>query len=135
MDGRQLTGRGGFTLVEVLVASVILGAGAAVIWGLTRHCAESNERGAEYEQAYRLLDEVLDRLTVEGVAPNAGAGTIAGGFGRRYPGYQWAAEVEAAERMAGLYKVTATVSWEVLGQRYGEQVTTLVYDGGGINKQ
>ena len=135
MECRRLRGKGGFTLVEVLVASAILGAGAAIIWGLTRHCAESNQRGAEYEQAYRLLDEVLDRLTVEGVAGDAGAGTLKGGFGRRYPDYQWVAEIEAADEMAGLYKVTATVSWEVLGESYRQQVTTLIYDGGEMNRQ
>ena len=118
----------GFALVEVLLGSVILALGAAVICGLCRKCLVHNLRGIEYEQAARLLDECLDRAaTDEMLRELIVARTVVGDFGRRYPDYSYTLDLEATEP-ADLYEVTAVVAWEVLGKNYQLQATTLIYN-------
>ena len=118
----------GFALAEVLLGSVILAIGAAVICGLCRKCVVNNLRGIEYEQAARLLDESLDRAaTDEMLQELIVARTVEGDFGQRYPDYSFTLDLEATDQ-ADLYEVTALVAWEVLGKNYQLQATTLIYD-------
>ena len=118
----------GFSLSEVLLGSVILAIGAAVICGLCRKCVVNNLRGIEYEQAARLLDECLDRAaTDEKLDELMVARTVEGDFGRRYPDYSYTLDLETTDQ-ADLYEVTALVAWEVLGKNYQMQATTLIYD-------
>lgn len=118
----------GFALAEVLLGSVILAIGAAVICGLCRKCLVNNMRGIEYEQAARLLDECLDRAATDEMLDELiVVRTVVGDFGRRYPDYSFTLDLETTDQ-ADLYEVTALVGWEILGKNYQLQATTLIYD-------
>ena len=119
-------GKRGFTLVEALVGSLILAVGAVVICGLSRRCIENNVRASRYEQAYRLLDECLDRVAALAPAEMAQRRSIDGDFGDRHVGYRYAVLIEPAES-SGLYRVTAKVFWQQQDMGYEIEATTLMY--------
>lgn len=115
----------GFTLVEAIVSCMILAIGAVVICGLARRSVESNQRGIWYEQGYRLLDECLDRAVAQKEAILKER-EVQGNFDGRYPGYRYVLEIKQGET-AGLYRVRATVTWEILGQEHSARGETLIY--------
>ena len=119
--------KGGFTLIEALLSSLILAVGAVVVCGLSRHCLQNTVRGLEYEQGYRLLDECLDKVLVDGVGKLAHQETIYGDFGSRYERYKYEVKIEPTDAV-DLYRVTAFVGWDVAGQEYQLQAMTLMYD-------
>ena len=122
----------GFTMIEALLSSLILAVGAVVICGLSRRCTVNSIRGWEYEQAYRLLDECLDAVASEQDQPVSAMNNIEGNFGDRYPDFRYQVNVKPATKgklaAADLYEVTGIVSWDVSGQEYQVQATTLIYD-------
>ena len=113
-------------MVEALAASLLLAAGAVAICGLSNRCLIHNLRAIEYEQAYRLLDECLDRTVAEGVGTLAGAKTVTGDFSDRYKDYRYEIQVEATE-LENLYEVKAVVSWRVLDEWYEVSAETMLY--------
>ena len=117
----------GFTLVEALAGSLILAVAAVVVCGLSHRCMVNNKRGMEYEQAYRLVDECLDRVTATGLEELIQKRSMSGDFGKRYPNYRYLLEIEPTEAM-DLWQVTAKVSWEVSDDEYKVEATTLLYD-------
>jgi Tfp pilus assembly protein PilV len=119
---------GGFTLIEALLASLILAIGVVVICGITQRCLRDNQRGMEYEVAQRLLDECLDTVVVRGVGEYRSKGPVSGDFGTRHPGYRYQVELTPAGT-SGLYRVTATINWGTADQPAKAQATTLLYDG------
>jgi len=124
--------KNGFTMIEALLSSLILAVGAVVICGLSRRCTVNNVRGWEYEQAYRLLDECLDAVANEQDQSVSAINSIEGGFGERYPNFRYQINAKPTTKgkpaAADLYEVTGIVSWDVGGQEYQVQATTLVYD-------
>lgn len=117
----------GFTLVEALAGSLLLAVVAVVVCGLSHRCMVNNRRGMEYEQAYRLADECLERVSATGPRELVHKGSLSGDFGQRYPNYQYQLEIELTES-TDLWQVTAAVRWGVDGNEYEIQVTTLLYD-------
>ncbi|MCK4628457.1 MAG: type II secretion system protein [Sedimentisphaerales bacterium] len=124
--------KSGFTMIEALLSSLILAVGAVVICGLSQRCTVNNVRGWEYEQAYRLLDECLDTVASGQDQPVSAANSIEGNFGDRYPNFRYQIDVKPTTRAnlaaVGLYEVTGIVDWDVGGQKYQVQATTLIYD-------
>ncbi|MBN1764509.1 MAG: prepilin-type N-terminal cleavage/methylation domain-containing protein [Sedimentisphaerales bacterium] len=118
--------RYGFTLIEALLSCVILAVGAVVISGLTQRCMQNNVRGWEYEQAYRLLDETLDKVLVMGIPAHADMGVVRGDFGERYAHYSYELRYEPTDDK-DLYRVTGTVRWNAGSQTYQVQAVTLIY--------
>ena len=119
----------GFTLIEALVASLILAIAAVVVCGLCSRCMVNNKRGLEYEQACRLLDEVLDKSATIWLDKLVTSEKFSGDFSERYPGYQYQIESELTDDPQ-LHLVTATVSWQVLDNHYQVSTSTLIYTGG-----
>ncbi|MBN2375426.1 MAG: prepilin-type N-terminal cleavage/methylation domain-containing protein [Sedimentisphaerales bacterium] len=118
----------GFTLIEALVASLILAIAAVVVCGLCNRCMVNNKRGLEYEQACRLLDEVLDKSATIWRDKLITSEKFSGDFSERYPDYQYQIESELTDDPQ-LRLVTATVSWQVLDNRYQVSTSTLIYTG------
>ena len=117
---------GGFTLVEVLVGGLILAVGAVAICGLSRHCLQNNVRGQYYEQAYRLLDECLDRVAALGIDIFQGEKQIEGESAQGQRNYRYVVRIEPSEQN-GLYEATATVTWQESRQDYEVSTATLIY--------
>jgi hypothetical protein len=117
----------GFTLIEAVIGSLILAVGAVVICGLARRCLDDNAHGAQYEQAWRLLDETLDKVAALGVGKEAAKGTTEGDFADRFGGYKYKLQIKPTAS-SGLYQVNAQISWRSATQEYIVQTTALIYD-------
>jgi len=118
--------KSGFTLIEALAGSLIFAIGAVVICGLSHRCVVNNVRGQEYEQAWRLLDECLDRASSQRRTLMEKEKTE-GDFPGTQPPYHYTLAVEPAD-IAQVYRVTAEVHWLVAGQRYSVKAQTLLSD-------
>jgi prepilin-type N-terminal cleavage/methylation domain-containing protein len=98
-------GQRGFSLVETLVATAVLGVG---LLGMTKgitavldgtHTAES------YSRAVLLAEEQMELICAEGVVS---AGEHEGDFGDEFPGFRWKSVVRES-RESGLFEVEVTV--------------------------
>lgn len=115
-----------FTLVEVLAAAVILAAGAVVVCSLAYRCSLNAARGAQYEHACLLLDEILDRAAA-GDFPNlARTGAVEAAFPPPDHAFRYRLESTPANDVPGLYEVTASISWLVDSHTYEIQTATLL---------
>jgi len=132
----------GFTLVEVLLAVAILGAGLTILVATTARCLAVARRAREYQDARYLLAllELTHPLQLEEeITP----GTEEGGFDPPYDNYRWSRKIErvegfeeltssASEEERVLYRVTTRISWQRRrwARRAGggfEEVTTYLY--------
>ena len=110
-------GREGMTLVEVLLAIVILGSALAALLGAASQAIGVVKQARNYETARTMLAQVEvekplrleDEITV---------GEDGGIFRDGPDGWRWSRKIEAAseegeddEKMGGLYLVTTTVYW------------------------
>ena len=115
--------RGGFTLVEALLAGVILAiAGAGVGYGMAQ-AMQAARVAREYEQAAMLLDDVLTRVDLIGPTRMLSVGPNQGVFDEPWEAYRWEMAIESGE-LTDLYEVQVIVRW---GQRRVEGRTRL-YD-------
>jgi prepilin-type N-terminal cleavage/methylation domain-containing protein len=90
---------GGFTLIEVLVAMVLLAIG--VVGAI--QVAGGSSRGEALSR---------DMVTATTLAQsNLTAGSESGDFAPEYPEYRWESVVEASGEETGLLLVNVTVSW------------------------
>ena len=124
------TAKSGFTLIEALTASLILGIGVVALAGICQRCTHNYIRGLQYETAYRLLDECLDLSVSVDLEKLITEKTIQGSFAPRYPQYRFAVNLEPAPG-AHLYLVKATVSWDVDQYPYKVECWTEVYHSPG----
>lgn len=116
----------GLTLIEVLLAVVILGVGAGVLMLATARCLAVISQARHYSTAQRLILQVgaehpLTRAEVE-------AGSESGDFDDE-PGYTWEREITEPEdeNRAGLYTVRTRVSWSDRGKNSFEETVTWHY--------
>lgn len=91
----------GFTLLEVVAALVLLGAGSAILYAGYAQANRLEERAAERELASILARMKLAQL-------EAGEETGCGGEYPELPGYRWTAEYAAPEE-AGVSRLTVAV--------------------------
>lgn len=112
----------GFTLLEVLVATVILAAGVVLIsqsisrgiWGLAL--------SRQYTTATFLAQQKLAEL----VAGIISANETRGDFGEEYPSYSWELDfADVGDPMLDLEEVTLTVRWDAGRGERSVVVTTL----------
>lgn len=116
----------GLTLIEVLLAVVILGIGAGVLMLATARCLSVVTKARHYGTAQRLIRQVgaehpLTRAMLE-------EGIESGRF-RDEPGYAWEREITESgdENRAGLYTVRTRVSWSARGRESFEESLTWRY--------
>ncbi len=123
-------GRQGFTLVEILVSSLILAVGAVIVCHLANQCLINTTEGIRYAHGYRLLDEALNKVASGKIRELADLKTIEGDFEPRYPNYRYRIEIVRADQI-DLYRVRASVLWKEGSNEYNVQAETLFYDLGG----
>lgn len=106
----------GFTLVEALVASVILGGAVMTLAGLSSRCLSRTRFNQEYEQAWQVLDRQLTLIDMMGIDEFVNEGITEGeipGLDREVqPRYRWQAEIQS-EPDDYLYRVTMRVEWRL----------------------
>jgi len=115
--------RRGLTLIEVMLAVVILGIGAGVLLLATARCLSIVVKSQRYSTAQRLIGQVdtehpLTRAKIE-------ADTESGTFDHD-PDYRWEREISESENenLKGLFTVRTRVSWSDRGRSSFEEVNT-----------
>jgi len=118
--------RRGITLIEVLLAVVILGIGSGVLLLATARCLAIISKSQRYSTAQRLIGQVgaehpLTRAEIE-------AGKESGTFDDEAD-YRWEREITEPEdeNRKGLYTVRTRVSWSDRGRDSFEEVITWHY--------
>jgi type II secretory pathway pseudopilin PulG len=114
---------GGFTLLEAMLAVVILGAAMLAIMEGLSHSLNAIESIKNYNTATELLGMKLaevDQLTVleEGVED--------GDFEEYHPGFTWIREIVASE-LTDLYEVRITVNWTEHGTAASDSIATYLF--------
>lgn len=131
--------RAGLTLIEVLLALVILGTGLVVIIAAASRCIAVVRKVRNFETSRELIARVdLEKPIplVEDIEEANGSGSFSGEFS----GYGWRREVElVGEEEDALYKVTTTILWSERGQDASESVVTYLYwpeakEGGSVTR-
>ncbi|MBM4153288.1 MAG: prepilin-type N-terminal cleavage/methylation domain-containing protein [Kiritimatiellaceae bacterium] len=118
--------KNGLTLIEVMLAIVILGLGSGVMLLATARCIAIVTQTQRYNTAQRLIQQIsaehpLTRSDLE-------AGTESGRFDDDGD-YSWEREIIKAEEenRKGLFTVRTRVSWSDRGKSSFEEITTWVY--------
>ena len=113
----------GLTLIEVMLAVVILGIGSGVLLLATARCLAIITKSQRYSTAQRLIMQIgaeypLTRSEID-------TGKKSGTFNAE-EGYRWEREITEPENenRKGLYTVRTRVSWSERGRDSFEEVTT-----------
>jgi prepilin-type N-terminal cleavage/methylation domain-containing protein len=119
--------RKGFTLVEVIAASVILCGAVMLVGAIGTQAMTGTKLNRRYEMAASLIDRQLSLADYVGIDAFIEAGEL-GGESEDY-GYlfHWQAETEYQE-IDSLYLVKITVSWVEANRPYSITVDTM-FDG------
>lgn len=118
--------RAGLTLIEVLLAMVILGIGSGVLLLATARCLAIVSKARHYSTAQRLIlqTDAMQPLNRGEIRPGTESGTF-----DNAPGYKWEREITEPddENRKGLYTVRTRVSWSDRGRETFEEVVTWHY--------
>jgi len=101
----------GFTLAEVIVASVILCAAVITLSAITTRCLGNTKLNREYELAWELLDRQLAVIDYMGVDEFIKQGIMEGDFENTAPGYRWEVETSQLD-YDNLWQLDVTITWE-----------------------
>lgn len=120
--------RDGFTLVEALVAGVILALSAGVLGVAVRGGMRSMTLAREYQTAAELMDRVLTKIDVVGAARMAEEGPLEGAFEPPNESFSWSAQIVPRQE-GDLCEVTVKIVWESgLGTKRSVEAQTLLND-------
>jgi len=122
-------GGSGFSLIEVLVALVILSTGIVLVLRAFSTAVTGLDEGRDVLRMQALLRDTLDRVTASIEGPGGLAGQSSGRFAPPNQAYAWQAEAGSVsgggDRTGTLYRVTAAVWREGTARRYAAE--TYVY--------
>lgn len=118
--------RAGLTLIEVILATAILGVGIASLVAATAQCLAVARKAREYEIARRLVAQVDLEVPIQ--FEELEEGEESGEFEDPYEGYTWLREIEEiSEDELEMYEVRTTVSWSDRSGKASESVVTYIY--------
>ena len=112
--------RAGFTLLEVLLALAILGAGMMVLTSSVVQCLALARSAKEYETVRSLFSvlQLTEPLQMDEVEEGSDSGTFDGDFRE----YSWEREiVEVGEEEDEMFRIITTIRWGDRGSQ-GEEV-------------
>jgi prepilin-type N-terminal cleavage/methylation domain-containing protein len=119
--------RAGLSLVEVLMALVILGTGLMMIIASASRCLAVARKIRSLETTRELFGRVELEKPIwleEDIEDAAGQGSFTG----EYNQYRWRREVQqVGDEKDGLWQVTTTISWSDRGKENSETVVTYVH--------
>ncbi len=96
----------GFTVVEMLVATILLGIGIFATVGAISVAVRATGSAEFYQKAALLAQRKIEELEVQ--PQTLSQGEQNGDFGAEYPGYRWRQRVASSE-YPSLYQVTVTI--------------------------
>jgi prepilin-type N-terminal cleavage/methylation domain-containing protein len=114
-------GKNGFTLLEVMVATVIVGVSFGVICSLLAQTARTASVTERTAKAALLAQSQLDFLAAEGTL-QSGEGAFPNS-----PGYRWKATLTPLET-SGLNKIVMQVQFRAPGGNRSVEITSLLAD-------
>jgi len=117
----------GFTLVEVIAASVILCAVVMIVGAIGTHSLVGTHLNRRYEMAAALADRQLSLIEYAGIDSIVEMGTLDGDSEELGYLYHWEVVTEYQE-IDNLYLVTITVGWVEANRPYTLTVDTM-FDG------
>lgn len=119
--------RAGLSLIEVLMAVVILGTGLAIIISAASRCVAVARKVRNLETVRELFGRVELEKPIwleEDIEDAAGEGSFTG----EYSAYRWRRSVvQVGDEKDGLWEVTTTISWSERGRENSETVVTYVH--------
>lgn len=119
--------RSGFTLVEALVAGIILALAAAVIGTAVSHSYASLAEARDERRASILIDDLLTKVDLIGPSRIASEGPQQGKFDGEDERFSWS--IDISNRPEGhLYEVTVTLSWPYAGKDKSVAIHTYLND-------
>ena len=120
--------RSGFTLVETLVAGVILALSAVALGTTISRGMNSLALARDYQQAAELLDRTLTKIDLIGPSSLLYEGPMADFFSPPYDRFTWQAQIEPLSE-GYLYEVTVRIFWTTpIGTQRSVQAQTLLND-------
>ena len=121
---RILKNKKGFSLVETLVASVILSGAVLTLGALSTVSVRGTRINRRYEVAASLLDKQLNMIDYMGIDEFIDLGQMEGIFENNEE-YRWQVVTEYQD-IDSLYLVTITVSWVEGNRPYSISVDTML---------
>jgi hypothetical protein len=117
--------RGGFSLVETLIAGVILSGAVLTLGAISTNALTDTRLNRHYETAAMLADRQLTLIDYLGIDQFVETGQAEGVFDEYEPGYQWQISTEY-QGTDDLYLVSITIHW-IEGKRpHGITVQTML---------
>ena len=123
--------RKAFTLLEALVASVILGGAVVGIGAVSTRCLRQAQLSREYDTAWQLLDQQLTVIDYMGLQEFLDQGVNEGDIEHLVPTYHWQVHV-AAQGIDDLHLVRVTISWQDQSRPYHVSASTLLNSPAGL---
>ena len=118
--------RAGLTLLEVLLAIIILGIGLIVLVSTASKCLSVAKKARNYETARELLARVELEHPIKKDKMEEADGD--GSFDADYSGYRWTRKVDLVGlEKDGLWEVSTTVSWSESSGGNSEEIVTYVH--------
>lgn len=119
-------GQAGLSLIEVMIALVILGSGiSAMILATSRGLAVAYQ-AQQYETARRLIGQVDLEIPVD--LTEIEEGTRTGRFAGPFRDYSWSRETKLIEpEELEIYRIYTEVTWTERGRRVSESVETYLF--------
>lgn len=110
--------RCGFTLIEVLTASVILAIAVTTICSLSARSLSQTRRNLDLEQAWQMMDRQFTLIEQMGIKVfierGVSKGEIEASIDEKtgQAKYYWQANVETSLTYENLYEITLTIAWD-----------------------
>jgi|SRR4051794_34161969 Tfp pilus assembly protein PilV len=120
--------RGGFTLIEVLVAGIILAMAIGVMGTALARSYAALSDARDDRRAAALLEELLTKVDMIGPARMSSEGPHNGTFDAPDDRFSWKLDIETRPQ-GHLYQVTVTLSWNAGGgKERSRQIQTYLDD-------
>lgn len=116
----------GFTLVEIVVAAMILSAASITIGAICNKCIRSVKVSKEYEIAWNVLDKQLSTIDYVGLSTYIESDRMAGQIEEDETVYNWQMQVTDHD-ILGLYKVDMVISWEIAKKPHSVSASTMFF--------
>jgi prepilin-type N-terminal cleavage/methylation domain-containing protein len=125
MMRRAVKNNSGFTLVEVIAASVILCGAVMIVGSIATRALIGTRLNRRYETAASLADKQLNMIDYVGIDTVSEVGQMEGDIEESGDTYHWQIETEYQE-LDNLYLVMATITWVEANRPYRLSVDTML---------
>jgi len=121
----------GFTLIESILASVLLCASVLVLVAISSRSVGATTLNRHYEKALGIAEKQLAMIDYVGIDYFIEAGRMEGDIENSEPNYHWQVEAESIG-IDNLYKVVVTVSWVERSKNHNVSISTRLNGTGNL---